>query len=269
MKRILLFWTTIALAIGVLSCQKAPELTLTGPSSVELSADGSSASITFNANRDWKASCSDSWVTVSPSSGTAADGAVTVTVRCNANTTYVDRTATVTIKMEELSQSVAVRQPANLGIVLPTQSFDLQSNSKTIEVTVQANVQYSVSSSVDWIKQTWTKALTSRTLTFSIAENKSYDAREGKITLKPQQGNVQEQVITVRQAQKDALNVEKISYDMPYGGGEIEIKVEANVTFDVTPNVIGCITHRPRHLEILLFASKWMRIKHLATVKGR
>lgn len=237
MKRILLFWTTIALAIGVLSCQKAPELTLTGPSSVELSADGSSASITFNANRDWKASCSDSWVTVSPSSGTAADGAVTVTVRCNANTTYVDRTATVTIKMEELSQSVAVRQPANLGIVLPTQSFDLQSNSKTIEVTVQANVQYSVSSSVDWIKQTGTKALTSRTLTFSIAENKSYDAREGKITLKPQQGNVQEQVITVRQAQKDALNVEKISYDMPYGGGEIEIKVEANVTFDVTPNV--------------------------------
>ena len=90
---------------------------------------------------------------------------------------------------------------------------------------------------MDWIKQTGTKALTSKTLTFSIQENKTYDPREGKITIKPNEGNVQEQVITVRQAQKDALIVEKTSYDMPYGGGEIEIKVEANVAFNVTPNV--------------------------------
>ena len=231
-------WLTLPLAfLSFAGCQKAPELTISGPTNIELSADGSSASITFTANRDWKVTSSDSWVSVSPSSGTAADGAVSVSVRCNANTTYEDRTATVTIKMEELSQPVTVRQPANLGIVLPSQSFDLQSDSKTIDVSVQANVQYSVSSSVDWIKQTGTKALTSKTLTFSIAENKTYDSREGKITLKPQQGNVQEQVITVRQAPKAAMNVEKTSYDMPYGGGEIEIKVEANVAFDVTPNV--------------------------------
>ena len=139
--------------------------------------------------------------------------------------------------MEELRQTVTVKQPANLGIVLPAQSYDLQSDAKTIEVTVQANVEYTVLTSADWIKQTGTKALTSKTLTFSIAENKTYDSREGKITIKPQQGNVQEQVITVRQAQKDAINVEKTSYDMPYGGGEIEIKVEANVPFDVTPDV--------------------------------
>jgi len=239
MKQNLLFvlLAVMGLSLVMSSCQKAPELTVSGPTNIELSADGSSASITFTANRDWKVTSSDSWVSVSPSSGTAADGAVSVTVRCNANTTYEDRTATVTIKMEDLSQAVTVKQPANLGIVLPTQSYDLQADAKSIEVTVQANVQYSVSSSVDWIKQTGTKALTSKTLTFSIAENKTYDAREGKITLKPQQGNVQEQVITVRQAQKDALIVEKTSYDMPYGGGEIEIKVEANVAFDVSPNV--------------------------------
>lgn len=218
------------------ACQKAPELTLTGPASIELNVDGSSGSITFTANRDWSVSTSDSWISVSPSSGKASDGPVTVTVRCNANTTYDDRTATVTIRMEELSQTVTVKQPANLGVVLPKQVFDLQSDTKSIDVEVQANVQYSVSTSVDWIKQTGTKGLTSKTLTFSIEENKTYDPREGKITIKPQEGNVQEQVISVKQAQKDALNVEKTSYDMPYGGGEIEIKVEANVSFDVTPN---------------------------------
>lgn len=202
-----------------------------------MSADGSSGSITFTANRAWRVSSSDSWVTLSPSSGEPSETPVTVSVRCNANTTYEDRTATVTITMEELSQKVTVRQPANLGIVLPTQSYDLQSSAKTIEVTVQANVDYTVETSVDWIKQTGTKGLTSKTLNFSIEENKTYDAREGKITIKPALAGVAEQVISVKQAQKDALIVEKTSYDMPFGGGEIEIKVEANVAFDVTPNV--------------------------------
>lgn len=227
---------TFLLAV-ITSCQKAPELTITSPASIDLSADGSSGSITFMANRAWRVSSSDSWVTLSPSSGEPSETPVAVSVRCNANTTYEDRSATVTITMEELSQKVTVRQPANKGIVLPTQSYDLQSSAKTIEVTVQANVDYTVETSVDWIKQTGTKGLTSKTLNFSIEENKTYDAREGKITIKPTLAGVAEQVISVKQAQKDALIVEKTSYDMPFGGGEIEIKVEANVAFDVTPNV--------------------------------
>ena len=226
----------LGMALLFASCQKAPELTITSSPTVELNVDGSSGTITFTANRDWTVSSSDSWVTISPSSGEASDKPVSVTVRCNANTTYDDRTATVTIRMEDLSQSVTIKQPANKGVVLPKQVFDLQSDAKSIDIEVQANVQYTVSTSVDWIKQTGTKGLTSKTLTFSIEENKTYDAREGKITIKPQDSSVQEQVISVKQAQKDALNVEKTSYDMPYGGGEIEIKVEANVSFDVTPN---------------------------------
>ena len=239
MKRNLLFafLAITGFLFGMASCQKAPELTLTSSSNIEFSADGSSGSITFTANRDWTARAYDSWVSVSPTSGTASDGAVTVTVRCNANTTYEDRSTTVTISMGDLSQTVSVKQPANKGIVLPKQVFDLQSDTRSIDVEVQANVQYSVSTSANWIKQVGTKALSSRTLSFSIEENKTYDPREGKITIKPTEGNVQEQVITVRQAQKAAMNVEKTSYEMPYGGGEIEIKVEANVAFTVTPNV--------------------------------
>ena len=227
-------WTLLCVALLILvSCVKAPELTLTSSSSLELSVDGSSGSITFTANRDWTVSCSDSWVTVSPSKGTASDGTVTVTVRCNANTTYEDRSATVTIRMEELSKTVTVRQPANLGVIVSTQSFVLTSEARTIDVDVQANVQYTVETSVDWIKQPGTKGLTSTKYSFSILENTTYDDREGRITIKAQSGGVPDQVITVKQAQKDAIIVKDTSFDMPYGGGEIEFKVEANVAFDV------------------------------------
>ena len=139
--------------------------------------------------------------------------------------------------MEELSQTVTIKQPANLGIVLATQAYDLASDARTLEITVQANVQYSVAITGNWIKQTGTKGLTTDKLTFSIEENKTYDSREGKITIKSQNSGVQDQVITVRQAQKDALIIKDTSFDMPYGGGEIEVKVEANVEFEVKPDV--------------------------------
>lgn len=219
------------------SCQKAPELTITSPASIELSADGSNGTITFTANRGWTASSSDSWVTVSPSSGEASDKPVTVTVRSNANTTYDDRTATVTIRMEDLSQTITVRQPANLGIIVPTQAFVLTSEGRTIDVEVQANVQYTVDISVDWIRQPGTKGLSTTQYSFIIAENTTYDDREGKITIKSQSTSVPDQIITVKQAQKDAILVKDTSFDLPYGGGEIELKVEANVAFDVKPAV--------------------------------
>lgn len=223
----------------LLSCQKtqAPELAITGSANIESLADGSSSSITFTSNRDWSASSSESWIHVSPSSGTASEGPITVSIRCDANNTYEDRSGTVIIRAENLSQTILVKQPANLGIVLPTQVFDLQSDSRTIEVEVKANVEYSVDISADWIKQTGTKALTSKILVFSVEENTSYDAREGRITIKPQNDKIQEQVISVKQAQKDAIHVKKTSYEIPYGGGEVEIKVESNVSFDVKPSV--------------------------------
>ena len=181
MKRFLAFTLCLA-ALLLASCKKEPYLTLSGPASVELSADGGSGTISFTGNNDWTASSSDSWVTVSPSSGTASDGPVTVTVRAAANTTFEDRSATVTIRSEGLTQSVTVRQSANLGVVVPTKSYQIASDARTIDVEVQANVDYSVSVSDSWIKQAGTKGLTSKTLTFSVEANGTYDARSATIT---------------------------------------------------------------------------------------
>ena len=232
MKRLFLVLSAaILLALG--ACQKAPELTVTGPTSIDMSADGSSGSITFTANRDWTVSWSESWVHVSPAYGKASDGPVTLSVTCSPNTTYEDRTATVTIKAEGLTQSVTVKQPQNLGVIVPTQTFDIKADTKSIEVEVQANMDYTVSVSADWIKQSGTKALTSKKLTFSIEENTIYDSREGRITIKPQSGA--EQVISVRQQAKDGLELGTTIYEVGVSGGTLEIALKTNVELEVTP----------------------------------
>ena len=237
MKRLLpLLSILISITCFMLSCQKAPEFTYTGPASIESKAEGGSSSLTFTANRDWTASVSDPWVSVSPSSGSASDGPITVSVSCNSNTTYEDRTATVTIRMEEFTQIVTVFQPANKGLIVPTKAYNLTSGAGSIKVEVQANVEYTVSLSVDWIKQIGTKGLVSDKLAFSIEANASNNDREGLITVKALDGNVADQVISVIQAGKDALIVKDASFAMPYGGGAVEVKVDANVEFDVKPD---------------------------------
>lgn len=181
------------------SCQKAPELSVTSPSSIDLSVDGGIGSITFTANRNWKASSSDSWVIVSPMSGEASDKPVTVNVHCNANTTYEDRTASVTIRMEELSKTVTIKQSANLDIILSTQSYEKTSAAGTLEVTIQTNVQYSVATTATWVKQIDTKGLVTDKLIFSIEENKTYEARSASITIS---GSGLSKSITVQQEGK-------------------------------------------------------------------
>ena len=216
--------------------QAEPKLSVS-TESIVFSQGGGSQAIIISANRAWTVSASDSWVSVSPSSGNASDEPVTVTVQGAANTNYDERVATLTVTMEELTKTIAVVQSANLALVVTTKSYDLTSDAQTIDITVQANVDYSVSVSEEWIKEVETKALASSTLTFSVEENTSYDARSATVTIKPQDGSVPEQVVTVRQAQKDALIVSDTSFELPYGGGGVEIKVEANVEFDVVPDV--------------------------------
>lgn len=234
MKRIAIHLLFVAVFLAV-SCQKAPELALSSPSSIDVSANGGTSTIAFTTNGDWTARSSDSWVTASPSSGTAPEnGTATVKVNCAANTTYDARSATVTITVEDLTQTVTVNQPVNQGLIVPNKLFEI-TGPATITVEVQSNVKYEVSISDNWITQVGQKALVTETLLFEVEDNDTYDARSATITIKAVEGSIADQVILVKQAQKDAILVDDANFEMPYGGGEIQVNVQANVQFDVKP----------------------------------
>ncbi|MBO4743840.1 MAG: Ig-like domain-containing protein [Bacteroidales bacterium] len=214
-----------------------PELNISTPSSIELDLLNSSGTVSFTTNCDWTATTSESWLSVYPSSGTASDGPVTVTVSASPNETYDDRTATVTFTAGEISQTITVVQPAKLGMIVPQMAFELASDATSFDVEVHANVDYTVSISSSWIRQSGTKGLTAKQLHFVVDENTEYDPRVATIIIEPSAPDVIEEVITVLQAQRDAIIVDGQNYNMPYGGGGIEVKVSANVVYDVQSEV--------------------------------
>ena len=233
---------TLALTlVGVLaflfaSCEKAPFITMNGPRSFNFIREGGSQTITFTCNRPWSVSSTESWVQITPSSGEASDKEITVTMKCSPNTTYDPRSATVTVKLEELSESITITQDTGIGLLVSPTTFELTNAAQTIEIEVQKNVQYSVAiddESAKWIKQGGTKALTTDKVTFTISANESYDNREGKITFKQLDGDLS-QTVTVRQSQTNGLFITTPDYNLSNDAHTLSVEIKANVEFEVT-----------------------------------
>lgn len=237
MKRLVsLLFVLISLSIMVASCQKAPFVTLNAPRSFTFTRDGGTQIISFTCNRDWSVSSSESWIQVSPSSGTASAGEVYVMITCVANTTYDPRSATVTVKVEDLSETISISQDTGIGLIVSTEAIDLTNAAQTIEIEVQKNVQYRISiddAGKDWITHVSTKGLTSEKAVFSIAANETYDDRVGRITFKQTDGSLSATVV-VKQSQTNGLFITTPEYNLSNEAHTLSVEVKANVDYEVT-----------------------------------
>lgn len=229
--------TTIALLIGLLtvSC-KAPTMLTVSQTALSYENGGGSQSIVVTANKMWTARSDQGWLRVSPPSG---EGESTITISCEANTSYDTRTGTITLVSEELSSSITVTQAEGLGLLVQSPEYNLSNEAQVISVNLQANVQFSVdieASCRDWIKQGSTKGLSSKTIEFEISKNDSYDDREGKITIRQTNGSLSA-VVIVRQSQTNGLFVSTPKYALSNEQHILTIEVKANIDFEVIPEV--------------------------------
>ena len=235
MKKILLFVLAVAAGLALLpSCEKETVLTV-NLSSLSFTDAGGSQTVTLTANKVWSASAGQSWCQVSPSGGEEAAGS-RITVTCNANTTYDERSCAVTFTCEEKTVTVNVTQATNQGLVVGQTSFELTKAAQQLEIPVQANVKFSVevaASCQDWIQYTTTKGLTTSTIVLDIAENKTYDSREGQVTIK-QDGGSLSSTISIRQTQLDGLFISTPEYHLSNESHTLTVDVSTNVAFEVS-----------------------------------
>ena len=235
MNKKVLFVLAIAAGMALmLSCEKETILTV-NPSSLSFTDAGGSQTITLTSNKAWSASSSQTWCKVSPSAGEDATES-RITIACDANTTYDERSCAVTFTCAEKTVTVNVTQATNQGLIAGQTSFELTKAAQQLEIPVQANVQFSVevaANAKDWIKYNTTKGLTTSTVVLDIAENKAYDSREGQVTIK-QEGGSLSSTIRIRQTQLDGLFITKPEYHLSNESHTLTIEISTNVEFEVT-----------------------------------
>ncbi len=199
-----------------------------------LSQEGGAVSISFTAKTDWVASTvnnrSESWLTVSPRSGMKGENKIILTA--SANESYDERNATVVLKCGDDSKIIVLTQKQKDALTVTSSKFEVDDEGGDIVVEVNANVEFEVITTADWIRQKSvadSKAVTNSNLYFTVKPNETGSAREGEIIIKS--GDLSERVV-VYQAFKRFIVLTQNGFTLPEQGGVIDVEIKSTVVYE-------------------------------------
>ena len=181
------FFATIVLAVLAASCTKPkvdPAVTVKSGTTATVPTEGDVVSITFSSNVPWTAKSSESWLTLSPSSGEAGDN-ITIKASALKNESTDAREAKVTITAETATAQVTVTQSQLNALNIATTEYEVPAEGGTVEVKVNANVafQVKVPEAIDWVEYVSTRAMTESTVVLKVAPTSEVEARVANITI--------------------------------------------------------------------------------------
>nr|WP_321374484.1 cellulase family glycosylhydrolase [uncultured Bacteroides sp.] len=192
----------ILLLTALFSCSSSdpevqPEL-IVAKEELTLAKGSGTTMLDIKSNVDWIATSSQSWCTLSTSSGEA--GTKQITVAVTENTTNDNREAVITVTAGSLSKQIKVTQELTNLLVVKKSTYDVTVDGGQITVELQTTAAHTVTINQDWISQTVTRTVTNKTEVFTIAANTFSFSRVGTITFT--MAGLTE-TVTVNQAAKD------------------------------------------------------------------
>ena len=163
--------------------EQAPNYTLSvSPTSLSFATTGEQKTFSVTSTTDWTVSSSDSWLTVSPASG-SDNGTITVTTVANTATTK--RTATITVSGTGVTtQTISVTQdavPAILSVSPTLLSFTPSGEQKTFAVT--SNTEWAVSSNASWLTVSPVSGSNNGTVMVTTSANTATSQRTATLTV--------------------------------------------------------------------------------------
>lgn len=206
-------------------------------------------SISFTTNEDWTLSIATTpsggtWCTTSATSGAKGNANVKFTV--TQNTSYDDRSVSVTIKSGTTSKTFTITQKHANALLLTTNKYELSQEGGTIEVEVKANIDYEMEiaeSAKDWITEAKTRALTAYKHTLTIATNEEVEKRKGEIYFKS--GDKVETIKIYQEGAEAIIVLSQKEYTVSDTGETISVDIRSNIKYSVQMPDVDWITAEP------------------------
>jgi mannan endo-1,4-beta-mannosidase len=202
------------------------------PTSVSLGAAASSATVAVTANVSWTVTDDQSWLSVSPVSG-SNNGSLTVSA--TANTGTAARSGTVTVTGGGLTRTIAVSQavPTANGLTLSASTLSLASAASSAALSVTANVSWTVTDDQSWLSVSPTSGSGNGSLTVSATANTGTAARSGTVTVTG--GGITRTVAVTQGAPStNNLTVSASTLSLASTASSGTVAVTSNVSWSVT-----------------------------------
>lgn len=186
-----------------------------------------------------------SWIKVQSTKGLDSH---TVVLAISENKDYDARSGRVIVQdvTGALSQAISVKQGESLGLFITKPEYELSHEAHTLNVEVNANVSFTVSSGADWISYVETKGLQTKHIVLAVAANDTRNAREGKVTVQ-QTGGALSGTISIRQAAADYIDVSPEEITVDYAAQQVTIQVTSNAEYkiDLRPDWVSLVEVSP------------------------
>ena len=233
-----------------ISQKQKDALTVTA-ATFEVGNEGGEIEVEVKANIDFEYEIDEAakeWVEYK---GTRAIETSTLTFAVAENDDVEKREAKIHITSGEFDETITIYQAgAEPTLVISQSEYAVTSAGETIVVEVASNVDVTVElpADADWISESTTRSVSTNTFYFDIAANEEYDQRTAEIKFSNTDKGLAE-VVTIVQAQKDAIVIAEDSYSVGGQGDAIEIAVGHNVEFDIEIDVDWISQVQTRALE--------------------
>ena len=233
-----------------ISQKQQDALTVTA-ATFEVGNEGGEIEVEVKANIDFEYEIDEAakeWIEYK---GTRAIETSTLTFAVAENDDVEKREAKINIKSGEFNETITIYQAgAEPTLVISQSEYAVPSVGETIVVEVASNVDVTVElpADADWISESTTRSVSTNTFYFDIAANEEYDQRTAEIKFSNAEKGLSE-VVTIVQAQKDAIVIAEDSYSVSGQGDAIEIAVGHNVEFDIEIDVDWISQSQTRALE--------------------
>ncbi|MBR5454452.1 MAG: hypothetical protein IKV60_01500, partial [Rikenellaceae bacterium] len=233
-----------ALVMGVTACVEpveptpdpiVPELSV-DVESIEAEVAGLDTEFNITSNVEWVVTADQEWISIDPNEG---EGNSVVLVTVDKNKTYDVREGAITIEVvgefagQVESITIPVTQDEVKAAILDAKSkYEMPAEGGSFELTMKANVEYSVELGADWLsiaEADATRALKEDVITINVAANEAYDAREAVVTITSTLG---EDKVKVIQAENRTVIVEADPENyISYEGGQVKVAVTQNMNY--------------------------------------
>lgn len=225
--------------------QKGVDALLVTTSSYEVAQEGGSIEVEVKANIDYQLEISETakdWITESKSKSRALK-ATNHKFDIAINEDAEKREGEIIFKSGDKLETVKVYQAGGALIMLTQNELNVSDAGETISVEIKSNVEFGVQMpEVDWITdEASSRGMSSHTLKYVVAPNEGYDSRTAEIVFYDKNSDLKD-TLKVIQTQKDAIVISQKTYDVKAEGETIEVKLSANVDFEVTMPEVDWIT---------------------------
>ena len=202
---------------------------------------GETISVEIKSNVEYGVQMPDvDWITNEASSRGMSSHKLKYAVAPNEN--YDSRSTFIVFfdKNSSLKDTLKVAQAQKDAIVVAKNEYVVESTAGDLKFEVNTNVDFEVSSSVDWIKQnTESRGLEAKPLSFAIEENISEEAREGMIVMSS--GELKQEIKVIQKA-KPFFSLSETEFKISSVGGEFEVKVSTNGEYSITMPGVDWLT---------------------------